>query len=134
MAKLNDSKRHPHQYRLKKSTLLASTKALLALRLRDVRTFDDLFARVEGALSAIPGVGELMIYDTATRIGAHIGLAPTRVYLHAGTRAGLKSLGMSAGGATVELSELPRPLSRLTPAQVEDCLCLYKDKLGNVRT
>lgn len=40
----------------------------------------------------VKGFGELSIYDTAVRIGAHLRIEPDKVYLHAGAREGIKAL------------------------------------------
>jgi hypothetical protein len=78
-------------------------------------------------------VADLTIYDITHRIGAHLGLAPERVYLHRGTRVGARALGLGRGRATLELRELPPEFHRLTAAEAEDCLCIYKDRLGAMR-
>lgn len=71
-------------------------------------------------------VGELYVYDAALRLGAHLGLAPTFVYLHAGTRLGARALGLGQGRAYLEMHELPLPLQALSPDEVESFLCIYK--------
>lgn len=128
-AELPNGKRHPHQYRLKKSNL---KKVLYRLRNRNVAaclTFHELFELVEDAIGGIKGIGELMIYDTTHRLGAHLGLPPEKVYLHAGVRVGAVALGFDKSRKWLELSELPRPFRRLTAQQLEDCFCIYKHEL-----
>jgi hypothetical protein len=71
-----------------------------------------------------------MVYDTALRIGAKLGLEPDVVYLHRGTRSGVKVLGMDAGRPFVRPDELPDELRVLRPHEIEDCLCIYKVELG----
>ena len=69
------------------------------------------------------------MYDTALRIGAKLGVAPVRVYLHTGTREGAKRLGIETKGVSALWpSELPEALRELEPYEVEDVLCIYKDK------
>ena len=41
-------------------------------------------------------MGELVVYDTALRIGARFGLEPEKVYVHRGTREGVRKLGLDA--------------------------------------
>jgi hypothetical protein len=69
----------------------------------------------------IPGIGELAVYDTALRIGARLGLEPAKVYLHAGTRAGAKALGLAYGGRTIELAELPADYGPLPAERSRTC-------------
>jgi hypothetical protein len=85
------------------------------------------------SLLAIHGIGALMIYDIAHRIGAYFGKAPSLVYLHQGTKEGAAILGFNC--ETLDPAVLPAPFSKLTPAEIEDCLCIYKDELrgGRVR-
>ena len=68
-----------------------------------------------------------MVYDIAQRIGAYLGKAPTLIYLHRGTKEGAAILGFH--GETVDACKLPPAFSRLAPAEIEDCLCIYKDQL-----
>ncbi len=75
-------------------------------------------------------VGELTVYDTALRIGAHFGLEPTRVYLHAGTRVGARVLDLDDRQSTIEMDELSAPMQRLLAREAEDLLCIYKGWLG----
>ena len=74
-------------------------------------------------IGGIHGIGELAVYDIACRIGAFLGLSPERVYLHAGTREGARALGLR--GASVRKMDLPRAFGRLSPGEIEDCLCIY---------
>lgn len=75
----------------------------------------------------------LYVYDAAFRIGAFRGLAPRRVYLHAGTRAGARKLGLATRGRLhVEAREVEAEapeFAELSEAEMEDVLCIYKDKL-----
>ena len=99
-------------------------------QLRRATSFDDLFDLVDKHILPIQGIGPLTVYDTALRIGARLGLSPTRVYLHAGTRAGARELGLDAQRGTIEMDELPEPLRQLSPREAEDLLCIYKSWLG----
>jgi hypothetical protein len=106
--------------------------SLMERAMRSAPTFDRLFQIVDETLSPIRGVGELMIYDTALRLGANRGLQPRRVYLHAGTRIGARALGFPRGRKSLEPTELPRALQALRPDQIEDVLCIYKDELRHL--
>jgi hypothetical protein len=75
-----------------------------------------------------------MVYDTALRIGAKLGLEPEVVYLHRGTRRGVRALGLDADRTFVALGELPHELRALRPHEIEDCLCIYKTELAHRAT
>ena len=96
------------------------------------RSFDALYGIVERVTCDIDGIGELTTYEVALRIGTYLRIYPEEnVYLHAGTRAGARALGLNAG-RTVKISSLPPPLNRLSAAQAEDVLCIYKDDLPRI--
>lgn len=130
MARMGNGKRHPHQYRIPKTSLMQATDALLRSPISRCASFDELYALVDAVIGPIPGIGELTVYDTSHRIGAKLGLESRRVYLHAGTRVGARALGLHGNRKFVEIDELPTPLRALSAAQVEDCLCIYKDVLA----
>jgi hypothetical protein len=52
------------------------------------------------------------------------------LYLHRGTKEGTAALGLR--GETLDAAALPAAFSRLTPAEIEDCLCIYKDTIRGV--
>ncbi len=74
-----------------------------------------------------------MVYDTAIRIGARFDLEPVKVYVHAGTRDGVRALGLDGGQSVIEMHELPEPIRRLSGREAEDLLCRYKSSLGSKR-
>lgn len=132
-AKLPSGKRHPHQYRLKHASLRMVHQRLRNCDLEACETFHELLEMIRDAIVDIPGIGELMVYDTAHRIGAFLKLKPERVYLHAGTRKGALALGQGRGSAWLDIGNLPKSFQHLTPAEVEDCLCIYKRDLQRIR-
>ncbi|AZO77220.1 hypothetical protein B5U99_27555 [Bosea sp. Tri-54] len=98
--------------------------------LADAPTFEALHALVAAALRPINGIGDLTIYDVATRIGAFLKLAPDAVYLHAGAAEGAKALGIrTAGGRPVPLDRFPAALRRLGAYHLENLLCTFKREL-----
>jgi hypothetical protein len=123
---LPDGRRHSHQRRIPRRVLQQAANALVKATVA-AATFEDLHETVRKSIGPIRGIGELAIYDIACRIGADLELTPERVYLHAGTREGARALGL--GGATLSKSDLPKEFHRLSPAEIEDCLCIYKDDL-----
>lgn len=125
-------KRHSHQRRLKAAVLAEGRRRLLATErpLADAPDFETLHALVADALRPINGIGDLTIYDVATRIGAFLKLAPEAVYLHAGAAEGAKALGIrSAGGKPVPLNRFPEALRRLGAYHLENLLCTFKREL-----
>jgi hypothetical protein len=124
-------KRYSHQRRLKKASLKAALRSLLDASgaMQQASDFDELFKLIGTAVEPIPGIGELYVYDTALRIGATLNLFPARIYLHAGTRIGARALGLNDSTATLEVSSLPKVLRTLEPHEIEDVLCIFKDKL-----
>ena len=90
--------------------------------------FDGILAIVEAC--AVPGFGQLCVYDTALRLGCWLRRLPERVYLHAGTRKGARALVHAASGPCIDVAELPPELRPLRPDEVEDFLCIYKDEFS----
>jgi hypothetical protein len=136
MATTANGKVHAHQRRVGRQVLSKARTALLS-RLNEIEaceSFDDLLSLIESATSQIDRFGELAAYDTALRIGAWLKLSPEVVYLHAGTRKGAASLRLGKGVRCVQMSEMPVELRRLSPDQVEDLLCIFKDHLHINRT
>jgi hypothetical protein len=73
------------------------------------------------------GFGDLFFYDVATRIGHYLHLAPSHVYLHAGTRDGAKQMGLSGRGGRLSPADVPfQMMDSLSPSEIEDFLCIYK--------
>ena len=127
-----DGKRHDHQTRLSKNSLETARRQLTGAPILSCTTFAELHSLIERAILPVPGIGELMVYDTALRIGARMGLEPELVYLHRGTRAGAKAMGLDVSRGWVSLSELPDELRKLAPREIEDCLCIYKNELRKI--
>lgn len=127
----SDGKRYSHQRRLRQTALKQAHKILQANRpqLEQCKDFDELYSLLERLLIPIKGIGELYVYDTALRIGAKLGLLPQKVYLHAGTRIGAQALGFDGKSKALDVSQLPIELHQLEPHEIEDVLCIFKDKL-----
>lgn len=128
-----DGKRHDHQTRLTRASLETARRRLGDTPIPSVRTFAELLSFVDRTIRPIPGIGELMVYDTALRIGARMGVEPDVIYLHRGVRDGAKALGLDAGSDFVYLHDLPIELRELSPREIEDCLCIYKRELSHAR-
>ncbi len=125
-----NGKKHSHQWKIPPHVLRAAESKLQAAKkaIRPAKDFDALHAIIQGEIGRIDGVGDLVVYDVAHRVGAFLRKEPKRVYLHRGTAEGAKLLGFT--GPTVDPKELPEAFSRLTAAEIEDCLCVYKSHLS----
>ena len=126
-------KRFGHQCRIPAAALRRSKVALdsRTAEVRSCKSFHDLHSLLKRVLSDVRGLGELYYYDTALRLGAFLGFAPEHVYLHRGTRAGARALGLDSSAEFLKLSQLPAPVRALQAHEVEDFLCIYK---GRFRT
>jgi len=124
-----DGRRYDHQRRLSQSTLREVERSLSGVPLGSCQSFEELHTEIERRILPIRGVGELMVYDTALRIGAKLGLLPNRVFLHRGTRLGARALALDWRARLLEPSALPPALRSRPPHEVEDILCIYKAHL-----
>ena len=136
LAKGPGGKRLAHQRRIPRRVLGECRRRLVGSLddLRGARSFEDLHDVVAATIGPIRGIGPLTIYDTSLRVGANLGLEPEQVFLHAGTRVGARRLGLDVARTAVPVEELPQPLWRLRPREIEDVLCIYKDRLGRDRS
>lgn len=123
-----NGKRHRHQWRLDEQVLKQVANCLVKREdeIAACKDFDSLMRLIESC--RIRGFGELAIYDTALRIGARLGLSPDKVYLHRGTLIGARRLGLDVSRGYLMPEELPAPVQVLTPDEIEDFLCIYKEK------
>ena len=133
LAQRPDGKRYNHQRRIPADALQESAKYLMRGKLDRARTFDELHEMVERTIGSISGIGHLTVYDTALRIAASLSLAPTRVYLHTGTRAGARHLGLNWRADSLEMSAVPSAFRVLEPREVEDVLCIFEDKFKRLQ-
>jgi hypothetical protein len=133
---LMNGKLHPHQCRLGYDRMRECASILRARResLAAAPDFAALHDALELILRPLGGYGPLAIYDIAERIGWHRGLSPGHVYLHSGTGDGARVLDPSIRGDRIDLSALPPELGRLTPAQAENFLCIYKAGFERLRS
>ena len=132
LARSPHGKRNRHLRRIPESSLKRSYKRLQKCNLEACQSFDELLEIVNREIRGIYKIGELTVYDTAQLIGAYLGLQPEVVYLHAGTKKGAAALGIRRR-ESIEPSELPPPFHKLTPAGIEDCLCIYKKALKAIQ-
>jgi hypothetical protein len=128
----SQQKRYSHQRRIKRTAIQQSLAILSHLEgpIRKCADFSGLFKLIKDELVDVPGIGELYVYDTALHIGVKFGVFPEKVYLHAGTRIGVRNLRLEARSTALSMASLPRALRRLKPHEVEDVLCIFKDRFG----
>ena len=127
LSRLEGGLKHPHQRRIPNEVLQKAADVLLRVDLSACTNFDELHRAIDELIIGIHGIGELTVYDIATRVGAYLGFEPERVYLHSGTREGARAFGFH--GNFIEKEDLPHAFGRLSPAEIEDCLCIYKSRL-----
>lgn len=127
-------RRHSHQRRIIQEAINEAQYRLIQKEseLRGCISFEELHEIIKTELASVWGLGELYYYDIAHRIGAYLKHSPIKVYLHSGTRVGARALGLNVSKGYLEKRDLPKPLHRLKPDQVEDFLCLYKARLKPV--
>jgi hypothetical protein len=127
----SDGKRNSHQWRIPKLVLDRAKRKLLseANAILQCTDFEALYTSIDALIRPIPGVGELLIYDTAQRLCLAMDLPePEVVYLHAGTREGARCLGVR--GRTAVIQALPKEYRRLSSFELEDLFCNYKRHLA----
>ena len=131
LSRLGNNKKHRHQSRIREKHLRRAASVLLARR-EDIfaaPTFESLSEIIGATFQPGNGIGELAVYDFAIRIGAFLKLQPNEVHLHRGTRDGARMLDFH-DEHTIPLKHLPRPLQQLSPIEIEDFLCVFRDCLG----
>lgn len=131
LARDDRGKRYRHQTRISRASLADGHRHLVdrLSAIRSIEDFDALLRLVGDVASAVHGLSELWTYDTALRIGAFLNVLPERIYLHAGTRIGASRLGFDPRAGAIEVSALPEPLRGCPPHEVEDILCIFKDRM-----
>jgi hypothetical protein len=132
LANRGDGKMHGHQRRVGHKVLCEASLVLLehSDEIKNCSTFADLLNNIERWTKGIYRFGKLAAYDTALRIGARLDLWPEVVYLHTGTKKGCAALGFTTNRPFIQMDELPSPLHELQPHEVENFLCIFKDKFG----
>jgi len=131
LAKNSKGKKYSHQNRLNNDVLKQASDLLVSkvMEISKCKVFEDLFSLIEKLVSKLDGIGELYVYDTALRISAKLNILPQKIYLHAGTRTGAQALGFEKSSNSIEVSQLPKWLQVLEPHEIEDVLCIFKERL-----
>jgi hypothetical protein len=113
----------------------ASALQAIKHKLAATPDFESVLGLVNDAFHDVRGTGEMIVYDVADRIALHLGLKPTRIYLHRGTRAGAKELvpNITSNEAYIEIAKLPAALRKMSARELENALCIYKNELRRLR-
>lgn len=129
-----DRRLHEHQYRIGYQPMAAAAAAMTphAGVLVATTNFAELYGRVAEVRERVARIGDLAIYDIAQRLGWYLGIEPSVIYLHRGTREGATALVPQVRGRTMSADLLPVELRVLRPAQLEDVLCIYKAALRRI--
>ena len=125
-----------HQYRMQERDIYEAAEELQKnnIAIGKYKDFEDLYDNVKKVISPCHGIAELTVYDTALRLGYHLGVLPNaKVYLTSGGLEGYKRMTNKfyAGGIlvidrTTIVSTFPE-LSSLTAYEIEDFFCVCKD-------
>jgi len=134
MSKNKNGKTEFHQRRIYKNVYPNFLKNLLKIKdkIENAKNFDKLISTI--FINKPSGAGELFCYDVALRIGHKLNLLPEKIYIHAGTKIGLENLlKRKIYEKTIDKRKLPEPFCscELTPDQLEDFLCIYKEELSD---
>jgi len=130
-AKNFQGKKHDHQHRISDITLDRFAVSIMEKmdELMKVKTYSELISTIESC--RIKGIADLTIYDTAHRIGNYLRIQPDKIYLHRGTKTGANNLLGKIESKYITKNQLPKPFQKvdLTCSEIEDILCIYKDRL-----
>jgi len=122
-----------HQKFLPARVKAAAGERIRALDIGAARHFNDVFEAVEREVGVLEGVGPRTVYDIALRLGAVLGLPPTRVFLHASALRGARALGLVPRERSLALDAFPGELRRLGAWEIENFLGLYADDLARLK-
>ena len=130
-SRLSNTKMHGHQCRVA-NKLAEGFKVAFSdgIQPEDLHNFQSLYDWVKSVVDRVKGLGATTAYDVARRLGAWLRLEASVVYLHAGTSAGARKLGIK--GAIAPLSAFPKEIQSLGATHAENFLCIYKDQLSDI--
>ena len=135
LSRRKNGKKHEHQRRIANGVLQDAAATLIKVDFSSVCNFEELHQTIENSIGSIKGIGELAVYDISCRIGTFLHLSPDAVYIHCGTREGAEALlGRRVVADKLEKCELPKEFDRLSPAEIENCLCIYKKDIARLKS
>lgn len=125
-----EKKKKPHQFRIPNICLAEFCENILSNidQIKSANSFESLHNLIK--VCKIKGIGKLCIYDTSQMIGLYLRLYPNFIYLHSGTLQGAKKILGKIKGDRISKNILPDAFQRsdLSCSEIEDILCIYKDK------
>lgn len=134
-------RRASHQAHMRNSTIeeVASVLKKIESELKKSKDFEALYDEVKKI--KVWGFGPLAKYDFSLRYGYKHGLKPEKyVYLHAGTLEGAKelkrlkpSMKWFNGEELLLVDDLPAPLQKLESIDIENLLCIFKERLKSLK-
>jgi len=119
----------PHQKHLGLRAREEAARAIRALEPGQCTSFEQVHEQVRSALEPVRGIGPRTVYDVSLRIGAVLGLPPTRLILHPGCLGGARALGLPTGESSLPVSALPEELRRLHAWEIENLLACFGPEL-----
>ncbi len=130
-------RRHGHQRRIKRSVLEHARRVLVSKynieKLRFCRSFEQIFELLARCCDQTAGTGPLYIYDTALRIGAFSKKCRTKYICKQVPCWAPESWVLGQKKSALPMSAFQKHLHRLTPYEVEDFLCIYKNQLSKAK-
>ncbi len=137
-------RRHPHQRLLQHAAVGEIKTALQTLFSTGKKPTDfaQLYDSTSNAVKNVKGVGPLMIYDTALRLGAHFGVYPTTVFLQRGALVGARNFLSLVGnvgkseklkdGVSMLVNDFEPHLHELDAKGIENFLCIFARDLKDL--
>lgn len=118
---------------------LAESLKRIASKIDEGNFFTKLYTLLQGhtkaqkAEGSLHGIGDLCLYDIAFRISAYLDCLPTEVFVQSGSKKGAEKWGLKIIKGKLDRQQLPTMLvERLKPYEIEDFLCIFKDKLASL--
>ena len=124
---LTNNKMFSHQRRIGKIKAAEGYELLKykEVDFKECTTFEDIIAIIDEVMSNVPRLGNLWSYDTTLRIGFHLRIYPTDVYIQAGVVKGyVKLFDEKPRVRKIAKSEFPL-LSELEAYEIENFLCVW---------
>ena len=131
---LPSGKPHPHQKRVPAASLDMARDRLLKLELplSKCQSFEEIHSLIESAVSGIPEIGPLTVYDIAHRIGEFLRKEPEFVYMHKTATKASRALGRAASGGKLAIRGLPAPFENLKAYEIVDCFFIFRSRLRSI--
>lgn len=123
----NNGKMFSHQRRIGKEKAKKGFEKLKQKKaeLAKCQTFENILKITDNVMTEIVGLGPLWSYDTALRIGFHLKIYPTDVYIQAGVVKGyVKLFGKRPKSRKIPKNEFPM-LAELEAYEIENFLCIW---------